>query len=186
MTVTELHSRKGELLGLLDLASDAAGLESFKLAHLVRKGSIAALFDDLKNVPKEIKPEVGKALNELRTSVEGKFKEKEESLGGVSVIKSAGIDITMPARSLPVSEVGHEHPLIKTLDEMVGIFVNMGFDVAYGPEIEDDEHNFEKLNFAADHPARDMQDTFFIKPAKNWKSADAGVAPVLLRTHTSP
>ena len=179
MTVTELQSRKAELLNSLDLAGTAGDLEAFKLAHLVRKGSINALFDDLKNVPKEIKPEVGKALNELRKSVEEKFSEKEASLNGAAVTKSELHDLTMPARSLPVFEPGHEHPLTKTLDSMVEIFVNMGFDVAYGPEIEDDEHNFQKLNFAPDHPARDMQDTFFIK-------GDAGGTPALLRTHTSP
>src|SRR5579864_7592263 len=185
MTVTELQSRKAELLNSLDLAGTAGDLEAFKLAHLVRKGSIAALFDDLKNVPKEIKPEVGKALNELRTTVEEKFKQKEAALGGTVEHKTSGLDITMSSRPLSVSGPGHEHPLTKTLDEMVGIFVNMGFDVAYGPEIEDDEHNFEKLNFAPDHPARDMQDTFFIKPSEDWKP-ESNEKPVLLRTHTSP
>jgi phenylalanyl-tRNA synthetase alpha chain len=184
MTVNDLQVRRRELLDSLELATTSAALEAFKLAHLVRKGSIAVLFDDLKNVPKEIKPEVGKVLNELRTSVEEKFKEKEAALGG-GFKQASGLDITMPSRPLPVSEPGHEHPLTKTLDEMVGIFVNMGFDVAYGPEIEDDEHNFEKLNFAPDHPARDMQDTFFIKPSKDW-NPESGQMPVLLRTHTSP
>lgn len=185
MTTADLQSRKTELLSALEAASTAADLEAFKLAHLVRKGSIAALFDDLKNVPKDIKPEVGKVLNELRISVEENFKKKESSLGGGKMAAAANIDLTMPARPLSVSEPGHEHPLTKTLDEMVEIFVNMGFDVAYGPEIEDDEHNFEKLNFAPDHPARDMQDTFFIKPSKDWKPEN-GEKPVLLRTHTSP
>lgn len=185
MTINELQKREAELLRFLDSAGTSGDLEAFKLAHLVRKGSIAALFDDLKNVPKEIKPEVGKALNELRKSVEEKFNEKEASLGGAKPEKKDDLDLTMPARPLLVSEPGHEHPLTKTLDAMVEIFVNMGFDVAYGPEIEDDEHNFEKLNFAPDHPARDMQDTFFIKPNGNWKKGSAE-QPVLLRTHTSP
>jgi phenylalanyl-tRNA synthetase alpha chain len=185
MTVNELHSRKGQLLESLDTVSSTGDLEAFKLAHLVRKGSIAALFDDLKNVPKDIKPEVGKALNELRTAIEEKFKEKEAALGGAQISHAEHLDLTMPSRPLSVSEPGHEHPLTKTLDTMVEIFVNMGFDIAYGPEIEDDEHNFEKLNFAPDHPARDMQDTFFIKPAKDRK-ANGNEKPVLLRTHTSP
>src|ERR1041384_4950609 len=92
----------------------------------------------------------------------------------------------MPARPVSVSETGHEHPLTKTLDSMVEIFVNMGFDVAYGPEIEDDEHNFEKLNFSADHPARDMQDTFFIKNPKAGGQNPTSGDQLLLRTHTSP
>ncbi len=178
MTVNELQARKEELISQLHSASTPDALEAYKLAHLVRKGSIAALFDDLKNVPKEIKPEVGKTLNELRKEVEEIFKEKEAALGSGIKTASDSIDLTMPARPISVSEAGHEHPLTKTLDSMVEIFVNMGFDVAYGPEIEDDEHNFEKLNFAPDHPARDMQDTFFIRSSGN--------NPLVLRTHTSP
>jgi phenylalanyl-tRNA synthetase alpha chain len=183
MTTQELHTRKDELLATLDRIAAATELEDFKLKHLVRKGSIAALFDELKNVSKEEKPTAGKALNELRTSVEAKFKEKEEAIGGGVVKKSAKLDLSMPSRPLPVWEPGHEHPLAKTLDEMVNIFVDMGFSVAYGPEVEDDEHNFGKLNFPPDHPARDMQDTFFVKPSAGWKRSDS---PTLLRTHTSP
>jgi phenylalanyl-tRNA synthetase alpha chain len=185
MTVNELQSRKAELLNILNSTASVHDLETFKLSHLVRKGSIAALFDDLKNVPKDIKPEVGKALNELRTQIESAFKEKEDLLGSGNISLAEQIDLTMPARPVPVSEPGHEHPLAKTLNSMVDIFVRMGFDVAYGPEIEDDEHNFEKLNFAPDHPARDMQDTFFIKPSKGW-DPQGDEKPVLLRTHTSP
>src|SRR5689334_11273251 len=113
MTVTQLQSRKAELLNSLDSAGTAGELEAFKHAHLVRKGSIAALFDDLKNVPKEIKPEVGKALNELRKSVEEKFSEKEASLGGAKPENKEHLDLTMPARPVSVSEPGHEHPLTK-------------------------------------------------------------------------
>src|SRR4051794_6614948 len=118
MTLNDLQARKTELLTSLDLATTAADLDAFKLAHLVRKGSIAALFDDLKSVPKEIKPEVGKALNELRTVVEEKFKEKESLLGGTVKKPAESLDLSMPARPLSVSEPGHEHPLSKTLDEM--------------------------------------------------------------------
>lgn len=185
MTVSELQTKTSELLGELNAASGTAGLEAFKLAHLVRKGSIAALFEDLKHVSNEDKPAVGKALNELRTSVEAAFKEKESALGGTASVEANDIDLSMPARSTIVAEIGHEHPLASTLERMVQIFTNMGFDVADGPEIEDDEHNFEKLNFAPDHPARDMQDTFFIKPSADWTSA-SDVKPLLLRTHTSP
>jgi phenylalanyl-tRNA synthetase alpha chain len=185
MTIRDLEQRKEVLLSTLDTVSTGAELEQFKLEHLVRKGSIAALFDDLKSVSKEEKPLAGKALNELRQAVEAKFKEKEDSLGGSAPKASTGIDLTMPSRPITVSSPGHEHPLTKTLDEMVNIFVEMGFSVAYGPEVEDDEHNFGKLNFAPDHPARDMQDTFFIKPSANWKEGSEE-KPLVLRTHTSP
>ncbi len=183
MTVSELQARTSELQAELEPIATAVALEEYKLAHLVRKGSIAAMFEDLKNVSKEEKPAVGKALNELRTTIEDKFKDKEASLGGAKKTDSAKLDLSMPARPLSVSEPGHEHPLIKTLNEMVSIFESLGFSVAYGPEVEDDEHNFGKLNFAPDHPARDMQDTFFVKPSSNCKQ---GEDHVLLRTHTSP
>ncbi|MDP4230128.1 MAG: phenylalanine--tRNA ligase subunit alpha [Bacteroidota bacterium] len=185
MTIPELRTRKAELLKALESVASSADLEAFKLAHLVRKGSIATLFDDLKTVPKEVKPEAGKLLNELRTAVEEKFKEIEITLASSQKPKSRQLDLTMPARPITVTEPGHKHPLATTLDEMVEIFVNMGFDVAYGPEIEDDEHNFGKLNFAPDHPARDMQDTFFVKPNSDW-TPGSKEKPVLLRTHTSP
>ncbi|HEY6172387.1 MAG TPA: phenylalanine--tRNA ligase subunit alpha [Candidatus Kapabacteria bacterium] len=185
MTIRDLEQRKEVLLSTLDSLTDAASLDAFKLEHLVRKGSIAALFDELKNVSKEEKPLAGKALNELRQAVEAKFAEKESALGAGTTSSAPKIDLTMPSRPLPVGNVGHEHPLARTLDEMVNIFVEMGFEVAYGPEVEDDEHNFGKLNFAPDHPARDMQDTFFIKPSADWKPESAE-KPLLLRTHTSP
>ncbi len=185
MTVTQLQTRTSELLAALDTVSTASELEQFKLAHLVRKGSIAELFEDLKSVSKEDKPAVGKALNELRTTVESEFKKKESSLGKGSKTAAETIDLTMPARPVIVSEPGHEHPLIATLNRMVSIFTSLGFEVAYGPEVEDDIHNFEKLNFAPDHPARDMQDTFFIKPLEDW-TPDNHLKPALLRTHTSP
>ncbi|MDP4200634.1 MAG: phenylalanine--tRNA ligase subunit alpha [Bacteroidota bacterium] len=171
-----------KLLADLDAIGAADQLESYKLAHLTRKGTIAAMFDDLRSVSKEEKPIAGKELNSLRQQIEERFKEKEALyLGGAGPGALSGIDLTMPARAVSVSAAGHEHPLMKTLNEMVSIFERMGFAVEYGPEVEDDEHNFGKLNFAPDHPARDMQDTFFVK-----SSAGADGAPLLLRTHTSP
>ena len=151
---------------------DAA--EAFRLTHLVRKGTIAALFDRLREVPAEQKRVVGKELNELRTWTESAF---EATLQAVSVTAEATpeVDLTLPARRL---SVGHEHPIMAAQKKMEAIFTRMGFTVASGPDIEDDEHNFEALNFAPDHPARDMQDTFFIK--------QEGRDDLLLRTHTSP
>lgn len=185
MTVSDLQATTSNLLAELGAVTTVADLENFKLAHLVRKGSIAELFEQLKTVSKEQKPAAGKALNELRTAIESAFKEKEGSLGGALTKQVESIDLTMPARPLTVSEPGHEHPLTSTLERMVAIFTSMGFDVADGPEVEDDQHNFEKLNFAPDHPARDMQDTFFIKPTADW-TPNSDEKPVLLRTHTSP
>jgi len=186
MTLNEIFLVREKLLADLDQIAGADELEAFKLAHLTRKGTIAAMFDNLRAVPKEEKPQAGKELNLLRQSVEERFKEKEAAL----VAKGGGpardsMDLSMPARSIPVTAPGHEHPLMKTLNEMISIFERMGFAVEYGPEIEDDEHNFGKLNFPADHPARDMQDTFFVKPSADWRPGTE-TAPLLLRTHTSP
>ncbi len=190
MTLNEIFLVREKLLADLDQVTGAGELEAFKLAHLTRKGTIAAMFDDLRAVPKEEKPQAGKELNQLRQLVEERFKEKESALGrtGGDATRHA-IDLSIPARTVPVTTPGHEHPLMKTLNEMIVIFERMGFAVEYGPEIEDDEHNFGKLNFAADHPARDMQDTFFVAPvgaAEGAHHAGAESMPLLLRTHTSP
>ena len=184
MTLNEILNVREKLLADLDAITGAEELEAFKLAHLTRKGTIAAMFDDLRAVPKEEKPQAGKELNLLRQSVEARFAEKELSLGDHKTSSGSTIDLTMPARTVPVTASGHEHPLMKTLNEMIAIFERMGFAVEDGPEIEDDEHNFGKLNFPADHPARDMQDTFFVKPKPDWKMGDD--SSLLLRTHTSP
>ncbi len=195
MTLSEITTIREKLLADLDGIGAADQLEAFKLAHLTRKGTIGAMFDDLRSVSKEEKPLAGKELNALRQLVEERFKEKESLYtAGAGVGIRHAIDLTMLARAVSVSAPGHEHPLMKTLNEMVSIFERMGFAVEYGPEVEDDEHNFEKLNFAPDHPARDMQDTFFVRSnplAQQGEGAGPAptlgeAAPLLLRTHTSP
>ncbi len=146
-------------------------LEKFRIDFLARKGTIAELFDALKNVQNSDKPVIGKKLNELRLFAEQQFEQLKNSLHTAKKSEHQYIDLTLPGRTLPI---GTRHPVTQTLDEIKSIFYSMGFGIADGPEIEDDYHNFEALNFPADHPARDMQDTFFL--AKD----------VLLRTHTSP
>lgn len=148
--------------------------EAFRLKHLVRKGTIAQLFDRLREVPKEQKREVGQALNELRTMAETVFAEAEAS-AHTNGTTQPRTDVTLPGRRL---YHGHEHPIMQAKARMEEIFVRMGFTIATGPAVEDDYHNFAALNFAPDHPARDMQDTFFIKAE--------GREDILLRTHTSP
>ncbi len=146
-------------------------MEKIKLAYLVRKGKIASLFDQLKNVPAAEKPSLGKLLNEMRTIVQSAFEEKSKKLDLKTTDAKKYVDLSIPGRLRPI---GTLHPINQTLNEMKRIFFSMGFSVALGPEIEDDYHNFGALNFAPDHPARDMQDTFFIDE------------DILLRTHTSP
>ena len=152
-------------------ARDAGDLEAFRVAFLARKGSINSLFEQLKSVPPEQKPARGKELNELRSQVQRLFDERSALLAAHAGGGKASIDLTLPGRG---RARGTKHPITATIDEITRIFVSMGFGIADGPEIEDDYHNFEALNFPPDHPARDMQDTFFLSKAG------------LLRTHTSP
>ncbi|MBI4810528.1 MAG: phenylalanine--tRNA ligase subunit alpha, partial [Ignavibacteriales bacterium] len=155
----------------IKLVTNLQNLDLFRVKYLARKGLIANLFDGLKSVSDKDKPIIGKRLNELRLVVQTMFDDKKRAFEeGQSSVK-ATVDLTLPGRR---SWIGSQHPLTQTLDEIKRIFFRMGFDVATGPEIEDDYHNFEALNFPPDHPARDMQDTFFITDK------------VLLRTHTSP
>ncbi len=151
------------------LASDGGGLDAFRIKFLGRKGLIGQLFDSLKDLPADARPETGKLLNELRSYVQSLLDERKASLRPAE--NRAELDLTLPGRP---ALTGSLHPITKTLDEIKRIFTGMGFSIATGPEIEDDYHNFEALNFPPDHPARDMQDTFFITDK------------ILLRTHTSP
>lgn len=146
-------------------------LENVRVRFLARKGEIAELFDRMKEVSPEERPALGKALNELRASVQSAFEQKKAGLENATHREQISIDFTLPGRK---QWIGSKHPITQTLDEIKRIFTGMGFTVATGPEIEDDYHNFEALNFPPDHPARDMQDTFFISDR------------ILLRTHTSP
>jgi phenylalanyl-tRNA synthetase alpha chain len=146
-------------------------LEKFRIEFLARKGSVGQLFDNLKLVPPELKPNLGKQLNDLRLFVDSLFQAAKQKIESAHVDKERFIDLTLPGRIAPL---GTRHPITQTLEDISAIFTSMGFGIVDGPEIEDDYHNFEALNFPTNHPARDMQDTFFIDD------------DILLRTHTSP
>jgi phenylalanyl-tRNA synthetase alpha chain len=153
-----------------------ADLENFRLRYTVRKGLIAALFGQLKTVDPAEKPRIGQLLNQLKETADSKLAEAEVALSSTTQKESKGIDLTLPGRRY---FTGSEHPVQKVLGEMKQIFSDMGFGIATGPELELDRYNFDLLNFPPDHPARDMQDTFFINKG-------ASAEDVLLRTHTSP
>lgn len=150
----------------------AEELESFRLKYLSRKGIIPQLFDDLKDLPVDKKKETGKPLNELKQLAEAKMKEWLTLVSAKGEAETVDIDLTLPP--IP-NTIGSLHPLNLTRYRIIEIFERLGFNVADGPEIEDDWHNFSALNFPENHPAREMQDTFFIT-----KNPD-----MLLRTHTS-
>lgn len=151
-------------------------LENFRLKFISRNGLLSRLFDELKNVSKEEKPLVGKKLNEVKKLAEGKFNEHKESLENSQAGREE-IDLTLPGRKFTV---GSEHIIKQTLDEFVKIFREIGFKVTDGPELEEEFYNFDALNTPEHHPARDMQDTFYVQ-SKYDKDKK-----YVLRTHTSP
>ena len=152
-------------------AASAAEVEALRIKYLSKKGAIAALMNDFRTVPAEQKRELGQALNELKTFATERIntlREEAESAGD----NAGALDLSRTAA--PLRE-GTRHPLSLVREQIIDIFRRLGFTIAEGPEVEDDWHVFESLNFPPDHPARDMQDTFFIT-----RNPD-----VLLRTHTS-
>ncbi len=154
-------------------------LEAFRLEFLSRNGKVQSMFKNLGSVPKEERGAVGKLMNEAKQLAQSKFdSSKTELESGATTQKSALDDITLTA---PEPIIGSLHPLTQTLDEMKNIFYRLGFTIADGPEVEDDFHNFTALNFPPNHPARDEQDTFFVR-----KSDDPNMMDLVLRTHTSP
>lgn len=155
--------------------ANAAELEEFRIKYLGTKGIIKDLFDEFRTVSAEEKRVLGKVLNEFKQLAEAKYTELKESLDSGLKTQDSELDLTLPGEGF---ELGSRHPLSLTRIEIIDIFKRLGFVVAEGPEIEDDWHNFSALNFPEEHPARDMQDTFFIK--KN-----SGKDDIALRTHTS-
>jgi phenylalanyl-tRNA synthetase alpha chain len=147
-------------------------VEQLRLKFLSKRGLVSALFDEFKGVPAEQKREVGLLLNDLKNKVQERIDELKSKFDQGTEGEKATLDVTRPAiNAMP----GTRHPLSVVRNQINEIFARIGFTVAEGPEIEDDWHNFGALNFAADHPARDMQDTFFISTSPE----------ILLRTHTS-
>ena len=146
-------------------------LEQFRLEYLGKKGLLNDLFAKFKEVPKEEKKEFGQIINELKSKAEAKINELKEKLGGQTSAAPAYNDLTRPAFPM---EIGSRHPVSLIKNKIVEIFANIGFSIAEGPEIEDDWHNFTALNLPEYHPARDMQDTFFIKTRTD----------IILQTHT--
>ena len=150
----------------------AAEVEEFRVRMLGRKGEMNDVFEELKKVAPELKKELGQKTNALKTRINDKIAEMKSALENTETDSDAAIDMTRPGSNDPI---GSRHPISLVRNEIVDIFARLGYTVAEGPEIEDDWHVFSALNFPPEHPARDMQDTFFIR-----KNPD-----ILLRTHTS-
>lgn len=152
-------------------AKTASEIEAFRIEMLGKKGQITALFNEFRDLPGEQKRDLGKPLNELKKFATDKVMSLKE-LAEEQVSVNTGIDLTRPAN---FQNLGSRHPVNLVKDEIVSIFRRIGFNVSSGPEVEDDWHNFTALNFPEEHPARDMQDTFFVARDPDWA----------LRTHTS-
>ena len=150
-------------------AESAAKAEELRIAYLGKKGKVTALFNEFKNVANEDKKQFGQLLNELKNTAQDKINELKNSQSDVVTDKNTPNDLSKPA----LLDLGGRHPVSLVKEEIIEIFSRIGFSLSEGPEIEDDWHNFSALNFPEEHPARDMQDTFFV---------DKDIA---LRTHTS-
>ncbi|MBI5009024.1 MAG: phenylalanine--tRNA ligase subunit alpha [Bacteroidia bacterium] len=153
-------------------------LESFRLKFLSKKGLLSDLFEDFKNIPSEQKKEVGQKLNMLKQEALDKYNNIKSSFSVIDE-KTESADLSRPSSPF---RLGSRHPISIVRNEIIDIFSRIGFIVSEGPEIEDDDHVFTKLNFAPEHPARDMQDTFYIS---RLSMEDSCPEDILLRTHTS-
>jgi len=151
--------------------NDPQSLEDLRIKYFSRNGLFSNLFEDFKNLPKEEKPKYGQLLNITKNEAQEKFEQVKKNLANNLNAQKRFIDLSLPGRE---QKIGSEHIISQTIDDISNIFKGLGFSVYVGPELESDANNFESLNFPPDHPARDMQDTFFINDK------------FLLRTHTSP
>jgi phenylalanyl-tRNA synthetase alpha chain len=168
--VQQIDQYKQEIEGLQ--VADAKNLEEYRIKFLGTKGIVKALMGEMKNVPNEQKKAFGQVLNDFKIFAETKYEAWKELAGTDNTIAASTIDVTLPGDELPL---GSRHPISLMKNRIIEIFSRLGFSVADGPEIEDDFHNFTALNLPLHHPARDMQDTFYIQQNPDW----------LLRTHTS-
>jgi len=166
----QIETYKEEINNFVAAKNDDA--EAFRIKYLGTKGIVKAVMGEMKNMPNENKKEFGQLLNEFKLLAEAKYDELKSATDNGQPTADNTIDLSLPADPLPL---GSRHPISLVRNKMVSIFQRLGFAVAEGPEIEDDWHNFTALNLPENHPARDMQDTFYIHQNPDW----------LLRTHTS-
>ena len=166
----QIEAYKSEMAAFEAATPDT--VEAFRIKYLGTKGLVKSVLGEMKNVPPDQRKDFGQVLNEFKAFAEARYEALQSAAAPVSDAASSGIDWSLPADP---TEVGTRHPLSIVRGQMVSIFRRLGFAVAEGPEIEDDWHNFGAMNLPEDHPARDMQDTFYIQQNPDW----------LLRTHTS-
>jgi phenylalanyl-tRNA synthetase alpha chain len=170
----KLEIIREKALSELEEISSLEGLEDLRIKYLSKKGELRQLLSKMGQIEPKQRPIIGKLANNIQSEIEDKYQTKKNILLEIQKkkkLEEEDIDVTIPGKKI---QMGHQHPLNYIYDEMIDIFVSMGFEVREGREIESDYYNFEALNIPKDHPARDMQDTFYINE------------DIVLRTHTSP
>ena len=155
----------------LETAESRKDIQDLSVRYLGRKGILTQFLRNISKLPAEQRPMDGKKANEIKKILDNAFKQAAQKLASAGSTTDAGIDVSLPGRKMAA---GYLHPITQINNQICEIFSSLGFDIAEGPEVESDYYNFEALNFPKDHPARDMQDTFFVSDA------------IVLRTHTSP
>src|SRR5574338_1185609 len=176
----QLNEIERAALDALGNVHDPAGLEAWRVAHVGRSSPLMQVFAGLGKLSKEERPAVGAAANRVKVALESALTERAEAIKNAALAKSLeedALDVTLPGRG---THVGRLHPSTQQLRRVLDILADMGFQVYTSREVETDEVNFQLLNFPPNHPARDMQDTFFIE------AGERGDNPIVLRTHTSP
>lgn len=174
MTIEDVLSIKNLADEEIKKSGDLKSVQALRIKYLGKKGVLTAKINSLGAIPKEDRPEYGRVINETKNYVEGLIKQQEEFFKAFeleNLLKTNRIDVTVPGFFI---RHGYQHPTSRVLAEIVDVFLSLGFRIEEGPEVESDYYNFEALNFPKDHPARDMQDTFYVTD------------DVVLRTHTSP
>jgi phenylalanyl-tRNA synthetase alpha chain len=168
---TSIDTIKAEALQELEAAASVDDITALSVKYLGRKGAITQFLRNISKLPAKQRPLAGKTANQVKQLLEQRIEAARERLQAAAATSTAAIDVSLPGRPIPYGSI---HPITQVNEEICTIFARMGFDVVEGPEVETDRYNFEMLNFPKDHPARDMQDTFFVSDS------------VVLRTHTSP
>ncbi|HVY00560.1 MAG TPA: phenylalanine--tRNA ligase subunit alpha [Pseudorhodoplanes sp.] len=179
--MSDIAKLETDILNAVAAASDEAALEAVRVSSLGKKGSVSELLATLGKMPPEQRKVQGPLINGLKDKVAAAIQARKTELADKALdarLNTEGVDVTLPVRE-STAEAGRIHPVSQVIDELTAIFADMGFAVAEGPDIETDDYNFTKLNFPADHPAREMHDTFYFHPQPDGSR-------MLLRTHTSP
>ncbi|HEY8966049.1 MAG TPA: phenylalanine--tRNA ligase subunit alpha, partial [Candidatus Methylacidiphilales bacterium] len=177
----QIDALRADILAALASAADAAAVEQVRLTYFSKNGLIAPVMEKVGSAPKELRPVLGKLVNEFKGAVNAAFEERKNAVAAAA--ESAGIDATLPGRPVPS---GSLHPIFAARDRAIGIFRRLGFALADGPDIETEYYNFDALNTPQDHPARNEGDTFYLADRSLKLAAGGREGRPLLRTQTSP